>query len=129
MSDTFNINQSQASQPSINLAQDTARQNIDITNNTKYETHTFNGNFYELNALFNVLAERYPSASISEKQVILRMELEKKLKDDPSLKDRFLSAAKSGSIELIKVLANNSFVSVPLEIAKGWIEANYNSNT
>jgi hypothetical protein len=33
------------------------------------------------------------------------------------------NAAKSGGVELIKVLTNNPFVSVPLETVKGWIEA------
>jgi hypothetical protein len=40
-----------------------------------------------------------------------------------SLKDRLLSAIKSGGIETVKVLTNNPFVSIPLETVKGWLEA------
>jgi hypothetical protein len=59
----------------------------------------------------------------NQKQIVFQMELQQKVKNNPSLKDRFVSATKAGSVELVKVLTNNPFVSVPLETVKGWLEA------
>jgi hypothetical protein len=70
------------------------------------------------------LSERYPTVSnVPQKQTVFQMELQQKLDADPSLKQRFISSAKAGGLELVKVLTNNPFVSVPLETAKGWFEA------
>lgn len=77
----------------------------------------------EIEGILNSLAERYPNASEPQKQIVFQMELQQKIKNNPSLRDRFVSAAKAGSVELVKVLTNNPFVSVPLETVKGWLEA------
>lgn len=77
----------------------------------------------EFEELLELLATRYTNASEGQKQIVLQMELQQKLKNDPTFKERFISAAKSGGLELIKVVTNNPFVSVPLETVKGWIEA------
>jgi hypothetical protein len=72
------------------------------------------------------LAQRYPNASEVHKRTVFQMELEQKMVEDPTLKQRFLNAAKAGGFELVKVLTNNPFVSVPMETAKGWLEAKPN---
>lgn len=77
----------------------------------------------EFKEILELLATRYTNASESQKQIVLQMELQQKLKNDPTFKQRFISAAKSGGLELVKVITNNPFVSVPLETVKGWIEA------
>lgn len=77
----------------------------------------------EIQALLTQLAQDYPEGSLEEKQTVAKMELRRKIKEDPSLKDRLLNAIKSGGIETVKVLTNNSFVSIPLETIKGWLEA------
>ena len=69
------------------------------------------------------LAQRYPNASEMHKQTVFQMELQQKVRENPTLKQRFLSAIKAGGFELTKVLTNNPFVSVPMETAKGWLEA------
>ncbi len=69
------------------------------------------------------LAKRYPNASEVHKQTVFQMELQQKMQENPTLKQRFLSAVKTGGVELAKVLTNNPFVSVPIEIVKGWLEA------
>jgi hypothetical protein len=70
------------------------------------------------------LSQRYPDVSnVSQKKTVFQMELQQRLDLDPSLKQRFISSAKAGGLELVKVLTNNPFVSVPLETAKGWFEA------
>jgi hypothetical protein len=77
----------------------------------------------EVEEILEQLAVRYTNVSENQKQVVLQMELQQKLKNDPTFKQRFISAAKSGGLELVKVVTNNPFVSVPLETMKGWIEA------
>jgi hypothetical protein len=123
MSDNFNIDQSKATNPSTNLAKDSSKQQVNLTNTVQAQKQSLVNAISEIEELFNTLAERYPNASEPQKQIVLQMELEQLAKNDPSLRDRFLGAAKAGSIELVKVLTNNPFVSVPLETAKGWFEA------
>jgi hypothetical protein len=77
----------------------------------------------EIQSLLTQLAQDYPEGSPEEKQTVAKMELRRKVKEDPTLKDRLLSAIKSGGIETVKVLTNNPFVSIPLETVKGWLEA------
>ena len=77
----------------------------------------------EIQALLTQLAQDYPEGSLEEKQTLAKMELKRKVKEDPTLKDRLLNAVKSGGIETVKVLTNNPFVSIPLETVKGWLEA------
>lgn len=77
----------------------------------------------EIQALLAQLAQDYPEGSLEEKQTLAKMELKRKVKEDPTLKDRLLNAVKSGGIETVKVLTNNPFVSIPLETVKGWLEA------
>jgi hypothetical protein len=127
MSDIFNINQSQSNNPSTNLAKDNAKQQINVVSNSQHEIQqNFSNTASEIEALLVLLSQRHPKNSVADRQAIFRIELERKSQDDPSLRNRFLSAAKAGSIELIKALANNPFVSVPLETAKGWLEAEQN---
>lgn len=77
----------------------------------------------EIEDILKELEKRYSGAPKNEKEMVLKMELQQKVKSDPIFRQRFISAAKSGGIELIKVLTDNPFVSVPMETAKGWIEA------
>ena len=77
----------------------------------------------EVEEILEQLAARYTHVSEIQKQVVLQIELQQKLRNDPTFKQRFISAAKSGGLELVKVVTNNPFVSVPLETMKGWIEA------
>lgn len=73
--------------------------------------------------ILSQLSQRYPEASNAQKQIVFQMELQQKLKENPTLRDRILSAAKAGEFELAKVLTDNPFITVPLETVKGWIEA------
>jgi len=77
----------------------------------------------EIQSLLIQLAQDYPDGSLEEKQTVAKMELKRKVKEDPTFKDRLLNAIKSGGIETVKVLTNNPFVSIPLETVKGWLEA------
>ena len=73
--------------------------------------------------ILSQLSQRYPEAPEYQKQVVFQMELQQKLKENPTLRDRILSSAKAGGFELVKVLTDNPFITVPLETFKGWIEA------
>lgn len=77
----------------------------------------------EIEEILEQLAARYADAPENQKKIVLQMELQQKLKNDPAFKQRFIGAVKAGGLELVKVVTNNPFVSVPLETMKGWIEA------
>ena len=77
----------------------------------------------EIEEILEELAKKYPDASVGQKQNVLEMEIQQRLKQDPTFKQRFIGAAKSGGLELVKVITDNPFISVPLETIKGWIEA------
>lgn len=81
----------------------------------------------EIEEILEQLVTKYPNAQQNQKEIVLQMEIQNKLKDDPTFKHRFISAAKSGGIELVKVVTNNPFISVPLETIKGWIETEQSS--
>jgi hypothetical protein len=73
--------------------------------------------------ILNDLAQRYPHASDEEKKMAFQMDLREKIRRDPTLKARLLNSVKAGGFELTKVLTNNPLVGVPIEMVKGWIEA------
>lgn len=77
----------------------------------------------EFQEIIERLSSRYSNASNFQKQTVLQMELQQKLVNDPTFRDRFIGALKAGGVELVKVITNNPFVSVPIETVKGWIEA------
>jgi len=68
------------------------------------------------------LSQKYPDISTTQKETLFQIELQQKIHQDPKLRARLLSAVKAGGLELVKVLTNNPFVSVPLETVKGWFE-------
>jgi hypothetical protein len=72
--------------------------------------------------LLRELSQKYPHASELQKETVLQVEIQQ-ITQQPDIRQRFLSATKAGSIELVKVLTNNPFVSVPIETFKGWLEA------
>ena len=82
----------------------------------------------ELQDILENLYLRYSQASASalQKEIVLKMELQEIAAVDPSFIQRLRNALKAGGIELVKVLANNPFVSVSLETLKGWIESTTN---
>ena len=77
----------------------------------------------DLQGIIEELVQDFPTANDTQKQIVLQMKLQQKMQTDPTFRDRFVNAVKAGGTELIKVLTNNPFVSVPLETIKGWLEA------
>ena len=68
------------------------------------------------------LSERYPEATEDQKRTVLAMELQEKAKKDQTFKLRLLSALKAGSLEIVNIFLKNPFVSVSIEMVKGWLE-------
>lgn len=77
----------------------------------------------ELSDMLEELAIKYPNIAERHKLVLFQVELQKKSEQDPTLQHRFISIVKSGGFELAKVLTNNPFVSVTIEIIKSWLDA------
>lgn len=77
----------------------------------------------EVSDILEDLAIRYPNIVEDNRLVLFQVELQKKADQDPTLKQRFLSIVKSGGFELAKVLTNNPFVSVTIEMLKSWLDA------
>lgn len=77
-----------------------------------------------INEICQQLAQQYSNINTSsfEKQIRLKLEIQRSLQENPELKKRFINSLKAGGYELAKVVTNNPFVSVPLEIFKGWFE-------
>lgn len=121
MSDIFNINQSQSNNPNVNLAKDNAKLQVNQTNSI-VDKQNITKTLEEVQEIFRNLSQRYPNASYEKKQTVAELEFSQKATLDPTFKERILSAAKAGSFELVKVITNNPFVSIPLETLKGWFE-------
>jgi len=69
------------------------------------------------------LSARYPTATEDQKRTVLAMELQEKSKKDQTFKRRLLSALRAGSLEIVNVFSKNPFVSVSIEMVKGWLES------
>jgi hypothetical protein len=79
----------------------------------------------ELQSIMQELEATHFLISSLERREILRLEISNRMRNDPTFRDRFINALKSGGVELVKVFTNNPFVSVPIETVKGWIEAEH----
>lgn len=89
-------------------------------NSTVYENeNSLEQTIYEI---CNRLNQQYPNASESEKQTVLKLEINHTIEKTPKIKERFLNSLKTGGYEITKVLSNNPFISVPLEMVRGWFE-------
>jgi hypothetical protein len=75
-----------------------------------------------LGSMLYELASRYPDIPNTHRIFIFEAELIQKIHENPTLRQRLLNAVKMGGIELSKVLTNNPFVSVSIELVKGWLE-------
>jgi uncharacterized protein YjbI with pentapeptide repeats len=73
----------------------------------------------ELHQIFEQLSEqyeqRYPNASLSDRETILKLEIRYQAQDDAAFRGRLLEAINSPSRLLTDLLQNNSFVTVSLE--------------
>ena len=75
-----------------------------------------------ISEIFTELQQKYPNISENEKPIIFKAEIQRVIENDSELKKRILNSLKSGGYELTKVLMNNPFVHIPLEMFKGWFE-------
>jgi mannose-6-phosphate isomerase len=73
----------------------------------------------EVQQLLNQLAQ----ADSTTSEAIIVNSLESEIKHNPTLKARLINALKSGGIEALKAIFNHPLVNVPVEIIKGFLEA------
>ena len=79
----------------------------------------------EIHELLNQLSLIYPSETETDKRAFVTRAITQ-IRQDPTMADRTWGALKAGSIEAVKAIANHPAVSIPVEIVKGWIEAEPN---
>jgi hypothetical protein len=79
----------------------------------------------EIHELLNQLSLIYPSETETEKRAFVTRAITQ-IRQDPTMVDRAWGALKAGSIEAVKAIANHPAVSIPVEVVKGWIEAEPN---
>ena len=94
---------------------------VGTQHNYASETNLFEAAL-EIQQLLDQLAKTYPTSTEAEKKVFVS-EAINRIKNQPTLEDRAWSALKAGSIEAVKAIANHPAVSIPVEIVKGWIDA------
>jgi len=76
----------------------------------------------EIQQLLDQLAESYPTNTQAEKLAVVTKAVEK-IENDPSWKNRVVSAIKSGGTEGIKELLDNPLANILLAVIEGWREA------
>jgi hypothetical protein len=76
----------------------------------------------EIQQLLDQLAETYPTNTQSEKLAVVTKAVEK-IENDPSWKNRVVSAIKSGGTEGLKELLDNPLANILLAVIEGWREA------
>lgn len=75
----------------------------------------------EIQKLLKQLEETYPTATEEEKETALAIKVQQEIKRNPTFKARLRNALKEGGIEALKVLF--APVGIPIEMVRGWIEA------
>ncbi len=68
------------------------------------------------------LAQRYPGATLIQRQVVTGLEFQQLAKREPKLEAKLLDAAQTGSLLIDQVLQDNAFVSVSLGELKEWLQ-------
>jgi uncharacterized protein YjbI with pentapeptide repeats len=77
----------------------------------------------EIQQLLQQLEQSYPNATEIEKQSALAVTLQQEIKQNPTFKARLKNALKEGGIEALKVLFVFAPIGIPIEMVRGWIEA------
>ena len=119
MSDTFKINQSRATNPSVNVSKDNARQQVNITNLTSEQKQTLAEAAAEIQQLLEQLSQNYQTNTTTEKMA-LATEAIKRIESNPTLMQRILSALKSGGISALEQLLNHPAASFLINAFQDW---------
>ncbi|NMF64215.1 hypothetical protein DP113_07420 [Brasilonema octagenarum UFV-E1] len=94
----------------------------DVTNSAEIiggEIHVSSDLKAEIQELLNELAKN----PITRKEAVAIEVIKEHINDNPSLKQRLLSALKAGGTEALKAIFNHPVVSVSVETVKGFLEA------
>jgi uncharacterized protein YjbI with pentapeptide repeats len=72
-------------------------------------------------SLFQQLSTQSAQVPPDQRPKVVGQALQKKALSNPAFKARLLKALESGSGELVRVFAQNPYISVPLALVKGWM--------
>lgn len=77
----------------------------------------------ELKEEFKQLLDELAENPRTQKPTVATEIVHAEIIDDPTLKQRLLSALKAGGVEALKAIFNHPAVSIPVETVKGFLEA------
>lgn len=75
----------------------------------------------QVESLFQQLSTQSAQVPPDQRPKVVGQALQKKALSNPAFKARLLKALESGSGELVRVFAQNPYISVPLALVKGWM--------
>ncbi len=79
------------------------------------------GAIAQIESLLETLAERYPEANEIQRVTVAALEVQYQAKADPIFKAGLMRATHAGSFALERVLAQNPFIEVTLELFRTWL--------
>ena len=126
MSDIFNINQSQATNPNVAVAKDHARQKVNITNLTSEQNQNLAEAATEIQELLKQLSKTNSTTTTAEKMAVVT-EAAKQIENNSTLKTKVINALKAGGTEAFKEAVNHPLVNILVATMEGWQDANTNS--
>jgi hypothetical protein len=71
----------------------------------------------------HTLLDRLTSQTLSLSPAQRQGEVEKAIYQNPALRNRLKSALKDGGVEALKQIFNHPAIHIPVEVIKGWLEA------
>ncbi len=119
MSDTFNIDQGNATNPNTNIAKDNAQQTINITNPTSEQKQSLAEAAAEIQKLLEQLDKNYGTDTVAG-QMQTAQEAVKQIASNTSLADRVLSALRVGGSEALKQTLNHPAATFVLALLDDW---------
>ena len=102
----------------VDTAQSGSNVTFNQTNYTPEQKQNLADAAAEIQQLLNQLSKTNPTATPQE----ITNTIEQKIKSNPTLKDRLLSAFKAGGLEALKAIFNHPVFTISAETIKGFIE-------
>ncbi|NEO92350.1 MAG: pentapeptide repeat-containing protein [Moorea sp. SIO3G5] len=122
-SQSFTIDQSQATNPIVPIANDHARQEFNITNNlTSEQKQNLAEAAAEIQQLLNQLSQTNPTTTSKDKMIVVS-EFVDKIENNPTLKAKVINALKAGGVEAFKETLDHPLVNILMATIEGWTEA------
>ncbi|AOY79250.1 pentapeptide repeat-containing protein [Moorena producens JHB] len=120
-SQSFNIDQSQATNPIVPVSNDNSRQEFNITNLTSEQTQSLAEAAAEIQQLLNQLSQTNPTTTSKEKMIVVS-EVVDQIENNPTLKAKVINALKAGGVEAFKEAIDHPLVNILMATIDGWTE-------